>query len=142
MVAQFFFVVPLQAKDVTEQVIRETDLNERIAEACRENCQGNRSKGWLKRIIIDRIDQQTFAVQADIGLRNRHYQKLLIGGGIEVYDFTIDVEAYGTLDARSCDLKINRIVVTNDRFGLGRLARDQEGEVYNLENCHRFLAGL
>ena len=142
LVVQFLIVAPLQAKDVTAQVIRETDLDERVAEACRKYCQGNRRKGWLKQITVVRIDQQTFKVRADASLRNRQYQDLSIGGGIQVYSYTIDVEAYGTLDARSCDLRVDRIKIINDRLGLGRLARGQEGAVHKVANCHRFLAGL
>jgi hypothetical protein len=136
------------AKDVTAQVVQDTDLDDRIVTACQEHCRGNRREGKLKRITVERSGEHSFTVRADASLRNREYQDLpkvmgrRVGGGVEVYSYTIDLEAYGTLDEQTCNLRIDRIKVVNDRFGLGRLAQGHEGKVHNIANCHRFLSGL
>lgn len=139
---------PSAEHDVTALVKRETDLDEKIADACRQHCQGNRRKGELKRITVARSGPSYFIVRAAATLVNRQYQKPpkvfghKVGGGVQVYSYTIDVEARGTLDDRTCDLRIERIHVKNDRFGLGRLAKREEGKVHRIKNCRRFVAGL
>lgn len=139
---------PLLAKDITAQVVRETDLDERIARVCRDHCQGNRRVGRLLRVTVHRIGPYSFAVRADASLRNRHHQDprrvfgRRLGGGFQVYSYTINVEAYGTLDSRTCDLTIDRIKVNDDRLGLSNLARGQEGKVHKISNCQCFLSGL
>src|SRR5262245_57375464 len=69
------FVLPRAfAADVTAQVIRETDLDERVAAACRDHCQGNRREGKLKRVTVKRTGEHSFTVRADASLRNREYK--------------------------------------------------------------------
>ena len=138
----------LEAKDITAEVIRETDLDERIAEVCRRHCQGNRRKGELRQIRVARAGQYTFSVWANASLRYQHYQdppKIMgrrIGGGFQVYSYTIEIEAYGTLDSRTCDLRIDRLELANDRLGLKQLAKSQVGKVYKIHKCNSFLADL
>jgi len=139
---------PSAEQDVTALVKRETDLDERIAAACQQHCQGNRREGKLKRVTVMRSGPNCFTVRADATLVNRQYQNPprvfghRVGGGVRLYSYTIDVEAYGTLDDRTCDLRIERIHVTNDQLGLGRLAKREEGKVHRVKNCRRFLAGV
>ena len=143
-----FLANPLLANDVTAQVVRETDLDERIAQFCHDHCQGNRREGRLLRVTVHRIGPFSFAVRADASLRNRHHQDpprifgRSVGGGFQVYNYTIDIEAYGTLDSRTCDLTIDRIKVLNDRLGLSNLARGEEGKIHRIANCQRFLSDL
>jgi hypothetical protein len=40
--------------DVTALVKQETDLDERIARACRDHCRGNRREGRLTRVTVVR----------------------------------------------------------------------------------------
>ncbi len=144
----FLFANPLFAKDVTALVVLETDLDERIARFCHDHCQGNQRVGRLLRVTVHGIGPHSFTVRADASLRNRHYQDppvvlgRRLGGGVQVYSYTIDVEAYGTLDSRTCDLTIDRIKVLNDRLGLSNLARGEEGKIHRIANCQRFLSDL
>ena len=139
---------PLLAKNVTAQVVRETDLDEKIALACYKHCQGNRRAGQLRRVIVHRTGSRSFAVRADVSLINRHHQDpprvfgRRVDGGFQVYSFTINVEAYGTLDSITCNLTIDRIEVINDQLGLSKLARREEGKVHRISNCRSFLSGL
>ena len=143
----FLFTDHLFAKDVTALIVRETDLDERVAQFCHDHCQGNRRVGRLLRVTIHRIGPHSFAVRADTSLRNRHIQVPLVVfgrrlGGVQVYSYTFVVEAYGTLDSRTCDLTINRIKMLNDRLGLSKLVRREEGKIHRIANCQRFLSDL
>lgn len=133
-----FLAASVEAKDVTSQVIRETDFDEQIAAACARHCQGNKRKGRLTRVTVDRSSSTNFAVRAYAQLGNRHDPV----PGVTAWSYTINVEAYGTLDERTCRLTINRIKVINDRVGLSSLARREEGKVHNVKDCGRFLTGL
>jgi hypothetical protein len=133
---------PIQATDITTRVIRESDLDEQVAQACQDYCQGNQRAGRLTRVLVKRSRGHLFAVRADARLVNREYQEFGVGEGIELYRYEINVEAYGTLDERTCELRVDRIDLINDQLGLGKLIEDQEGQIYPIENCRRFVAGL
>lgn len=132
------FAASIEAKDVTSQVIKETDYDEQVAAACARHCQGNKRQGRLTRVTVDRSSATNFAVRAYIQLGNRHDPV----SGVTAWSYTINVEAYGTLDGRTCRLTINRIKVINDRLGLSSLARREEGKVHDVKDCRRFLTGL
>lgn len=131
-------VTPAQAKDVTAQVINETDLDEQIAAACDHHCRGNKRKGTLSRVTIVRSGADRFTVRADASLLNRHDPM----HHVTAWNYTIHVQAYGTLDEQTCALRIDRINVSNDRLGLRALASREEGKVHQIKNCQRFLSGL
>jgi len=129
---------PVEAKDVTAAVRKETDLDEQIANACARHCKGNKRKGTLTRVTVDRSNSATLAVRADARLLNRHDPV----GGVTAWSYTIKVEAYGTLDERTCRLTINKVKVIDDRLGLSSLARREEGKVHTVKDCDRFISGL
>ena len=131
------FAFPAEAKDITSQVIRETDYDEQVTTACARHCQGNKREGTLTRVTVERAGPANFAVRAYVRLANRHDIS-----GVTAWSYTINVEAYGTLDRRTCRLKVDRIDVINDRLGLASLARREEGKVHDIKNCGRFLSGL
>lgn len=128
----------VQAKDVTLQVIKETDYDKQIADACARHCQGNKRQGRLTRVTVERSSSTNFAVRGYAQLGNRHEPV----SGVTAWSYTINVEAHGTLDARTCRLTVNRIKVVNDRLGLSSLARREEGKVHDVKDCRRFLSGL
>jgi len=138
----------VHAADITQRVLQESDLGQRIAKICQDHCQGNRREGRLVRMLASRTGPDTFAVHALVTLVNRHHQdppKVMgrrVGGGVQVYSYTIDVEADGTLDDRSCNLRIDHISVRNDRLGLSQLARGQEGKTHRVADCERFVSDL
>ncbi len=141
------------AKDITKQVIAHTKLDEEIAKACQNNCEGNRRKGTLTRVTIERIDDHTFKVQTEAHFRNYEHKdppKIFgqsIGGGVALYDYTIVVAAEGELDDSTCILTITDVDVLNDdefsrRTDLKSKARREIGKVYEIDNCSRLTNGL
>ena len=63
-------------------------------------------------------------------------------GGFDLFFYTVTVDAAGTLDGPTCNLKVEQVQVIDDRLGLTDVARREVGKVYVVPNCQRFLAGL
>jgi hypothetical protein len=150
LIVLFLMTAPVTswAKDITQQVISQTNLDETITQACLDQCQGNRRRGSLTRVIINRSGAQTFEVRGEANFRNYHFQDNLvvfgqrIEGGLTLFDYTIVVIAEGVLDEKTCNLRVNNVKVENDQIGLSSLARQEEGKVYNLANCKSFTGDL
>jgi len=135
------------AKDITQQVISQTDLDEEIAQTCLDYCQGNRRHGLLTRVLVNRSGTETFKVRGEANFRNYHFQDSLevFGqriGGLTLFDYTIVVIAEGELDEKTCKLRVDNVNVENDQIGLSSLARREEGKIYSIENCKRFTGDL
>lgn len=136
------------AKDITQQVINQTDLDEKITQACLDQCQGNRRHGSLTRVTINRSGAQTFEVRGEASFRNYHFQDNVvvfgqrIEGGLTLFDYTIVIIAEGVLDEKTCKLRVKNVRVENDQIGLSSLARREEGKVYDLANCNSFTGDL
>jgi hypothetical protein len=139
VMACFFALVTsafgVSAKDVTKLVIDHTDLAENIRKLCIEHCLGNQSAGHLKRVSVEHIEGNLYRVIAYADLVNKH--DLGIGG--LGWSYTVELEARGTLNSSDCNLRIDTITVRNDRLGLGSAAKKEEGKVYQIANCQRFL---
>jgi hypothetical protein len=136
------------SEDITNLVIKETQLDEEINKACLSICQGNRREGKLERFLLERTDSNRFLAKAKVLLRNRHYvdsPEILgrqIGDGFTAYNYTVVAVAQGILDDNSCLLEIKDIQVENDQLGLSSLAREQVGKTYHIDGCRKFTAGL
>ena len=128
------------AKDVTRAVIEQTQLDEQVAAACRQYCQGNRRRGRLERVLVEPLGGDQYRVQAEASLKNHQYTPAPLGleGGFG-FKHVIRVVALGRLDASTCRLRVERVRVDNDKYGLGNLARSEEGKVYRIRDCRRFL---
>ena len=137
-----------RAKDITQQVRNQTNLDEMITQACVDQCQGNQRQGSLTRVTIDRSGDQTFEVRGEANFRNYHVEENLvvlgqrIEGGLTLFDYTIVIIAEGVLDAKTCKLRINNVKIKNDPIGLSSLARQEEGKIYDLANCNNFMSDL
>jgi len=150
LIMLFLMIVPgtAWAKDITQQVINQTDLDEKITLACLNQCQGNRRQGSLTRVTINRSGAQNFEVQGEAKFRNYHFQEDLvvlgqrIEGGFTLFDYTIVIIAEGLLDEKTCKLRVSNVKVENDQIGLSSLARREEGKVYDLTNCKSFTGDL
>lgn len=126
------------AKDITSLVKRNSNLDENIAQFCKDYCQGNERKGKLESFDVSKTPQDDqYAIAAKAKLRNKHDTGFAI-----LYSFTMVVSALGTLDSRSCNLTIESVEVEDDRLGLTSLARELEGETYQVENCKDFLTDV
>ena len=130
----------LAGKDVTRTVIEQTQLDERVAAACLQYCQGNRRQGRLERVLVEPLGGDLYRVQAEASLKNHQYTPAPLGleGGFG-FKHVIRVVAQGRLDASTCRLQVERVQVENDRYGLGNLARSEEGKVYRIRDCRQFL---
>ena len=130
----------LAAKDVTRAVIEQTQLDEQVAAACLQYCQGNRRRGWLERVLVEPLGGDLYRVQAEASLKNHQFTPAPLGleGGFG-FKHVIRVVAQGHLDASTCRLQVERVHVENDKYGLGNLARSEEGKVYRIRDCRRFL---
>ena len=124
------------AKDVTEIVVRQTNLDEEIARVCNEYCQGNQRKGSLKKVEVFDIGNNNAVVKIYASLLNQHNTGPIFGidGGVG-YTHTIEVIATGTIDLQTCRIKVRSIDFENDIYGLGELTKGERGKVYNVDNC-------
>jgi hypothetical protein len=139
--------VPALAKDVTAEVVRDTDLDERLVAVCRVYCLGNRAGATLNQVTVVRATATTYRVAGRASLRNHQTTEgqTFLGARVPVFDvfyYTVIIDAVGTLDAPTCNLRVDRVQVLDDRLNLGDIARREEGKVYVVPNCQRFLAGL
>jgi hypothetical protein len=138
---------PALAKDITAEVVRDTDLDERLALACRAHCLGNRAGASLNQVTVVRATNTTFRVAGRASLRNHQTTEgqTLFGAQVPLFDvfyYTVTIDAVGTLDATTCNLRVDRVQVLDDRLNLTDVARREEGKIYAVPNCQRFLAGL
>lgn len=139
LVAGLLLTQTVYAKDVTRQVIEQTQYDEMVADACRQYCQGNRSKGVLKRVQVSKLSAQRYRVTAAADFRNRHFLETTPGNGLMLFDFTVKLVLKGRLDVDTCRLTVLDIQIENDQLGLGELVRDEKGKIYPVEDCRRFL---
>lgn len=135
--------------DITGRVRTETDFDDRIQNACRIHCQGNRRQGDLIFLRVQRNGQSSFRVWSKAYAKNHHHidppnvfgQR--IGGGSALYNWTLEVEAYGNLDVNSCNLRIDRIHVYGDQLGIANnWANRNRGKVEHINNCRPIVRGL
>ncbi|MBM3507988.1 MAG: hypothetical protein FJX64_09845 [Alphaproteobacteria bacterium] len=135
------------AKDVTAQVVRETDLDERLVAVCRAYCLGNRAGATLNQVTVVRATGTSYRVAGRASLRNHQFVEPanVFGaqvGGFDLFYYVVTIDAVGTLDGQTCRLRVDRVQVLDDRIGLTDVARKEEGKVYLVPDCQRFLAGL
>ena len=80
------------AKDVTEIVVRQTNLDEEIARVCNEYCQGNQRKGSLKKVEVFDIGNNSAVVKIYASLLNQHNTGPIFGIAFLITnDFALDV---------------------------------------------------
>lgn len=146
LVLILLLVADARAADITDRIISETDLDERIRALCEQYCIGNRREGRLTSMEAWSIDDNTIGARAKASLQNHEHVQpkvfgLKVGGGVGV-SYTIDVIADGVLDLTTCILRIDHIKLDNDKLGLGSLARNQEGKSHHIDNCQHLARGL
>ena len=130
------------AKDIRDKVVNETILDEEITRFCIQYCQGNERKGYLESLVIEPMnDSGRYRVVGRASLQNRH----VIRDPFEfvLYDHTVIVNAFGTLNPDNCELRIDNAFVENDFHDifktLLRNHTDVIGRVEKIPDCRRFL---
>jgi len=129
---------PAKEKDVTALVRKTTVLDQRLQEVCRTYCQGNQKAGALREIVVRRLGAHRYAVRGLATLLNQH----ALQSGYQLFSYTVEIEARGLLDDRTCELKVTGAEVKNDKVGLNKLAQREVGRTHRIEDCRRFLVGL
>jgi hypothetical protein len=131
----------LFAKDIRDQVIKETSLDEEVELFCLQHCRGNERKGYLKSLTAGRMDTGYYRVTGTGALQNR--QVLRDPFEFVLYDHTVMVSAFGTLNPDNCELRIDKVFVENDFYDIfNTLIQNQAdviGRVEKIPNCRRFL---
>jgi len=127
-----------RAADIRDRVIKETILDEQIALFCKMRCVGNKSVGTLKTLTLEPIDKNNYAVFGIAALRNRH-----VLSEYTVYDHTVYVSSHGTLDSRTCKVKVDDAKVDNDYNGIFTSLLRSEGDVigktFTVPDCRKFI---
>ena len=127
------------ARDVTGLVVQHTDLDEQVADGCHRYCRGNRRRGTLDRVVVNRLDAEHYLVRMWASLKNHHHVDTVIGGGFASYQYTIGVMAEGVLNGNSCILTVNNIRVTGDDLGIAGNLSGERGKQHHINNCRIFL---
>ncbi len=128
-----------ERRDVTSAVILHTYLDEKIYNACIDHCQGNRREGKLKQVLITFRGGSRHSVTVTASMKNAGHVDGPFGiGGGAGWSHTMDIEAQGILNSKTCMLTITKIRVLNDNLGLSGLARGEEGKTHKIQNCRMF----
>ena len=126
------------ATDIRDRVIKETILDEQIALFCKMRCVGNKREGTLKTLTLEPIDKDNSPVFGTAAPRNRH-----VLSDYTVYDHTVYVSSHGTLDSRTCKIKVEDAKVDNDYNGiftsLLRSESDVVGKIFAVPDCRKFI---
>lgn len=137
------FIFPYQAnsKDITNEVIKKTPLDEQISLFCSIYCLGNEREGKLKSITLDTADNNLYTVRGKAALRNRQVAGSPLN--MTVYDRTVIVNSVGTLNPENCELKVDDVTIENDFqnivTNLFKSNSDIIGKVIEVPNCKTFL---
>ena len=126
------------AYDITDRVKKYSDFDEKIDDACRIHCAGNKSKGYLKQVTAQLLGNTQYEVVTHVDLTNKQVTTIQQSNWV-VWSFNVNIIAYGTLEASTCDLIVNKIVILNDQLGLQQFAKNEEGKTHRISNCKRFL---
>ena len=129
------------AKDIKEQVMKETVLDEQIRAFCALRCVGNERQGKLKSLTIDPVGKDRYYVFGRAALRNREVMKNPFE--YVVFDHTVYISSRGTLDSETCLLKVEDAKVDNDYHGIFtemlRSESDVIGKTFKVPDCRRFI---
>ncbi len=126
------------AKDIKDEVVKRTSLDEEISVFCLRNCAGNERKGYLKSFTVEQMNNGHYQVVGKAALQNRHVIKSYI-----IYDHTVVVNTLGTLNPENCKLRIDDVFIENDYRGLFTAMLKNHGEVVGkverIPNCRSFI---
>jgi len=129
------------ARDIREQVMKETVLDEEIRAFCALRCVGNERKGTLKSLTIDPVGKGLYSVFGIAAFRNREVMDNPLD--YVVFDHTVYISSRGTLDSETCVLKVTDAKVDNDYHGIFtemlRSESDVVGKTFKVPDCKRFI---
>ena len=129
------------AKDIKEQVMKETVLDEQIRAFCALRCVGNERQGTLKSLTVNPAGKDLYSVFGIAALRNRQVVKDPFE--YVIFDHTVYVSSRGMLNSETCMLKVEDAKVDNDYRGIFtemlRSESDVVGKTFKVPDCRRFI---
>lgn len=129
------------AKDITDEVIKRTVIDEEIKSFCLENCIGNEKKGYLKSFTVDPKEDGQYSVHGKAAFQNRQVVKSPLE--FVVYDHTVVVNTLGTLNPENCRLRIDNVFIDNDYRGIFTAMLQKHGDVVGkvetIPDCRSFI---
>ena len=133
----------VEAKDITQLVKANSNLDDQIAAVCAGKC-GNQGHSQLDSIVITQKSEKRYDVISKASAKfHQHSVIPAMFGNFAGRDFDIEyqinVTAYGALDSETCRLRINKIDVTGDNLGIADNAKSYEGKIYHLKNCKKYI---
>ena len=132
-----------EAKDITQLVKTNTDLDDQITAVCDGKC-GNQGRSQLDSIVITNKGRERYDVVSKASAI--FHQSTVIpamfgsfaGRQFDI-EYQIKVTAYGALDSATCLLTINKIDISGDNLGIADNAKSYEGKIYRLNNCKIYI---
>lgn len=131
------------AKDITQLVINNTDYDEQVQALCLASC-GN--KGWsrLDHVSIVPAGQGHFSltIKGSAAFHQVNGRVTFMGKQVTPkidLKYPIAASVFGTLDSKTCLLKVDHIRIDGDKLGLTKGAKNEIGKSHKIEKCQRFI---
>jgi hypothetical protein len=131
------------AKNITQLVKTNTSFDEEIAAGCSGKC-GNKGHSKLTSVHIAKINERYQKVTIKAYAKYHEHKnppKVFgqpIGGGVGI-KYTVDLTAYGTLDIETCQLIVEKVNISGDKYNLAQGAKNEEGKIHHWKNCQNFI---
>jgi superfamily II helicase len=125
------------AREITDRVRVQTQLEELVARFCQEYCIGNERRGYIKNVTIEPNKTGKYRVSGKAVLQNR--QVLSEPYKFVLYDHDVVLNVEGMLDDETCKLHIEKVSVENDFQGIFASLLKTQGDIIGREevvpNC-------
>lgn len=126
------------SKDIKDKVIKQSNIDQQIQTFCSEYCQGNKRKGYLKSLSLDQIDSNKYNVTGRVALQSKHVIKEVV-----IYDHTVLINTFGTLNSKNCELQVNNIFVQNDFNNIFNNLIEEQTDIVGrkeiIQDCNKFI---
>lgn len=119
------------AREITDQVVVQTQLDELVDGFCQEYCLGNERRGYIKNVRIEPNETGKYHVTGKAVLRNR--QVLSEPYKFVLYDHDVILNVEGTLNDKTCKLRIEKVQVENDFQGIFASLLKSQGDIIGRE---------
>lgn len=138
------FATSTVAKDITNQVVNNTDYDEQVRALCLGSC-GN--KGWsrLESVSLVPAGQGHYSLTAKGSAAFHQVNGSVSFMGRQItpkinVEYPISVSVFGTLDGKTCMLKVDHIRIEGDKLGLTKGVENEIGKSHEIQNCRDFIS--
>lgn len=119
----FSYLTQATEIDMTEAVVRTTDIDEQARELCDNFCTGNERKSWLDKVIVRWDDPPnpdgSTVVEVNVRMRNRHAYRVCPLGRcrrITAYSDTSTVKFTGFFSNQNCSTQGFTVTSANEIY--------------------------